>query len=144
MHHAPEIDVDQPLHLRLVDLVEAAEQGDAGIVDDDVEARMRGDCGLRKILDLRGLADIDAMRRDLAPGIFPISAATSCSPASSRSASARSQPRAASSSARARPMPLAAPVTAAALPDIAVIGCPMQARRKTSLTQSSPTFSNRN
>ena len=53
---------------------------------------------------------------------LPISAATCCSPASSRSASARSQPRAASSSASARPMPLAAPVTAAALPDIAVIG----------------------
>src|SRR5439155_1363679 len=53
---------------------------------------------------------------------LPISAATCCSPASSRSASARSQPRAANSSASARPMPLAAPVTAAALPDIAVIG----------------------
>src|SRR5713226_1643256 len=54
---------------------------------------------------------------------LPISAATACSPASSRSASARSQPRAASSSASARPMPLAAPVTAAAAPRIAVIGC---------------------
>src|SRR3954469_21500349 len=50
-----------------------------------------------------------------------ISAATDCSPASSRSASARSQPRAANSSARARPMPLAAPVMAAADPLIAVI-----------------------
>src|SRR5882672_8497493 len=50
-----------------------------------------------------------------------ISAATVCKPASSRSASATSQPRAASSSASARPMPLAAPVTAAADPRIAVI-----------------------
>src|SRR6266576_644445 len=55
--------------------------------------------------------------------VLAISAATACSPASSRSASARSQPRAASSSASARPMPLAAPVTAAAAPRIAVIGC---------------------
>ena len=39
-----------------------AEQGDAGIVDDDVEAGMGRDRRLRKILDLRGLADIDAMR----------------------------------------------------------------------------------
>src|SRR5258705_2442045 len=56
--------------------------------------------------------------------VLAISAATVRSPASSRSASARSQPRAASSSASARPMPLAAPVTAAAAPRIAVIGCP--------------------
>ena len=62
VHHAPEIDVDQPFHLRLVDLVERAEQGDAGIVDDDVQAGMGGDRRLRKFLDLRGLADIDAMR----------------------------------------------------------------------------------
>src|SRR6266702_2483105 len=54
---------------------------------------------------------------------LPISAAVCCRPASSRSASARSQPRAANSSANARPMPLAAPVTAAADPLIAVIGC---------------------
>ena len=53
VHHAPEIDVDQPLHLRLVDLVEGAEQGDAGIVDDDVQAGMRGDRRSCKILDLR-------------------------------------------------------------------------------------------
>src|SRR5713226_452145 len=51
----------------------------------------------------------------------PISSAVACSPASSRSASARSQPRAASSSASARPMPPAAPVTAAADPRIVVI-----------------------
>ena len=31
---------------------------------------MRGDRSLREILDLRGLADIDAMRADLAPGNF--------------------------------------------------------------------------
>ena len=62
VHHAPEIDVEQPFHLRLVDLVELAEQRDAGIVDDDVEAGMRGGRGLREILDLAGLADIDAVR----------------------------------------------------------------------------------
>ena len=43
-----------------------AEQRHAGIVDDDVERGMRRDGGLREILDLRGLADIDAVRRDLA------------------------------------------------------------------------------
>jgi len=40
VHDAPEIDVHQPVHLRLVDLVELAEQGDAGIVDDDVKPGM--------------------------------------------------------------------------------------------------------
>ena len=68
---------------------------------------------------------------------LPISAATCCSPASSRSASARSQPRAASSSASARPMPLAAPVTAAALPDIAVMsGSSMQVEEQGGFPQS--------
>src|SRR3984885_4283495 len=52
-----------------------------------------------------------------------MSAASVANPASSRSASARSQPRAASCSASARPMPLAAPVTAAAAPRIAVMLC---------------------
>ena len=61
VHHAPEIDVEQPVHLRLVDLVELAEQRHAGIVDDDVERGMRRDRGLRELLDLVGLADIDAM-----------------------------------------------------------------------------------
>ena len=61
MHHAPEIDVHQPVHLRLVDLVELAHQRDAGIVDDDVEAGMGRDRGLREVLDLLGLADIDAV-----------------------------------------------------------------------------------
>ena len=68
--HAPEIDVDQPFHLRLVDLVEAAEQGDARIVDENVEAGMGGDGSRCKILDLCGLADVDAIRGDLAPGIL--------------------------------------------------------------------------
>ena len=63
VHHAPEIDVHQPVHLRLVDLVELAEQGDAGIVDDDVEAGMSRCGGLRELLDLIGLADIDAVNR---------------------------------------------------------------------------------
>ncbi len=81
-----------------------------------------------------GLADVDAMHRDLArtcrrlPVVSAISAASVCSPASSRSASARSQPRAASSSASARPMPLAAPVTAAAAPRIAVMSCQLHAK----------------
>ena len=66
VHHAPEIDVDQPLHLRLVDLVEGAKQGDAGIVDDDVERGVGGDGRVREFLDLGGLADIDAVGRDLA------------------------------------------------------------------------------
>ena len=61
VHHAPEIDVHQPVHLRLVDLVELAHQRDAGIVDDDVEAGMSRDRGLRERLDLVGLADIDAV-----------------------------------------------------------------------------------
>ena len=66
VHHAPEIDVDQPLHLRLVDLVEGAEQCDAGIVDDDVERGVGGNGRVREFLDLGGLADIDAVGRDLA------------------------------------------------------------------------------
>jgi hypothetical protein len=54
MHHAPEVDVHQPVHLRLVDLGELAEQRDASIVDEDVEAGMGGDRGPREILDLAG------------------------------------------------------------------------------------------
>ena len=130
MHHAPEIDVHQPVHLRLVDFVELAEQRDAGIVDDDVEAGMGGDRGLREVRDLVGLADIDAVHADfLRMSVLAISAASVGSPASSRSASARSQPRAASSSASARPMPLAAPVTAAAAPRISVMAWWLQVGR---------------
>ncbi len=65
MHHTPEIDVHQPVHLRLVDFVELAEQGDAGIVDDDVEPGMGGDGGFCEVRDLLRLADIDAVGRDL-------------------------------------------------------------------------------
>ena len=83
---------------------------------------MGGDRALREGLDLGWLGDVDAVHADLARTCaLAISAATACSPASSRSASARSQPRAASSSASARPMPLAAPVTATAAPRIAVM-----------------------
>ena len=64
VHHAPEIDVHQPVHLRLVDLVELAEQRDAGIVDDDVEAGMAGDSCLREGFDLARLADVDAVQGD--------------------------------------------------------------------------------
>jgi hypothetical protein len=122
MHDAPEIDVHQPVHLRLLDLAELAEQSDAGIVDENVEGRVGRDRSLREIGDLRGLADIDAMRGDLLLAAVP--AASICKPASSRSASARSQPRAASAIANARPMPLAAPVTAAADPRITVMSVP--------------------
>ena len=52
VHHAPEIDLHQPVHLRLLDLVELAEQGDAGIVDDDVEPGMGRCRGLREVCDL--------------------------------------------------------------------------------------------
>jgi hypothetical protein len=65
MHHAPKIDVHQPFHLRLIDLVELAHQGDAGIVDQDVEAGMRGGGGAREFRDLGRLADIDRVHRDL-------------------------------------------------------------------------------
>ncbi len=83
---------------------------------------MGGDRALREGLDLGCLGDVDAVDADLArTRVLAISAATACSPASSRSASARSAPRAASSSASARPMPLAAPVTATAAPRIAVM-----------------------
>ena len=68
MHHAPEIDVEQPVHLRLVNLAKLAEQRHAGIVDDEVERRMACGRRLREIGDLAGLADVDAMRGDLSPG----------------------------------------------------------------------------
>src|SRR6187402_2939189 len=66
VYGAPEIDVEQPLHLRLFDLVELAEQGDAGIVDDDVELGMRRAGSSREFRNLLGLADIDAVGADLA------------------------------------------------------------------------------
>jgi hypothetical protein len=122
VHHAPEIDVDQPLHLRLVDLVERAEQRDAGIVDDNVQRGVGGNGRVRKLLDLGGLADIDPVGRDLAgasladlgghllqPGLVAVG--------ERKIAAARGQLQ------RERAtMPLAAPITAAALPDIAVVG----------------------
>ena len=49
MHDAPEIDVDQPVHLRLVDLAKLAEQRHAGIIDHDVERRMRHSRGVFEI-----------------------------------------------------------------------------------------------
>ena len=122
VHHAPEIDVEQPVHLRLVDLLELPEQRHAGIVDEDVERGMRRDRLARELRDVVGLADIDAMQADLALTRRSRQRGSS-SPASSRSASARSQPRLASSIASARPMPLAAPVMAAA-PLIAVMRAP--------------------
>ena len=57
-------------NLRLVDLGELAEQRHAGIVDDDIEAGMRRDRGVREVGDPCGFADIDAVHRDLAlPGL---------------------------------------------------------------------------
>ena len=77
----------------------------------------------RELLDLAGLADIDAMHGDLASAALPIRRQRS---AAGLVAIGQREvaPRAASASASARPMPLAAPVTAAADPVIAVIGCP--------------------
>jgi hypothetical protein len=67
MDHAPEVDVEQPVHLRLVDLTELAEQGDARIVDDDIEAGMRRYGRVGKASDLGRGADIEAMRGELDP-----------------------------------------------------------------------------
>jgi hypothetical protein len=68
VHHAPEIDVEQPVHLRLVDLLERAHQRHAGIVDDDAERGMRDGRLTRELRDVVGLADVDAMQADLACG----------------------------------------------------------------------------
>src|SRR5690348_15872442 len=61
MNHAPEIDIEQPLHLSLLDLVKLAEQRHAGIVDEDVQSRMRGNGCFGKIGDLGSIADIGAV-----------------------------------------------------------------------------------
>lgn len=68
VHHAPEIDVEQPVHLRLVDLLERSHQCNAGIVDDDAKCGMRGGRLTRELRDVVGLADIDAMQAELACG----------------------------------------------------------------------------
>jgi hypothetical protein len=65
-HHAPEIDVDQPFHLREVDLGKSSHQRDAGIVDEDVERRMRAGRGPSEFLDRLRVAHVENMRRDLA------------------------------------------------------------------------------
>jgi hypothetical protein len=108
----------------VIDFVELAEQRNAGIIDDDVERGMFCYRGLRERLDLRGLADIDAMQRDFLRTVFGDLGGERLQPR------AKSQPRAANSSASARPMPLAAPVMAAAAPRIAVIGCRLHAGGK--------------
>ena len=64
MHRAPEIDVEQPLHLGLVDLVKLAEQRDAGIVDDNIQRRVGRDRLARKGCDRLALADIDPVKAD--------------------------------------------------------------------------------
>jgi hypothetical protein len=51
--------------LRLINFVELTEQGDARIIDDNVEARVPSDCGVGEILKLARLSDIDGMDRDL-------------------------------------------------------------------------------
>ena len=68
MHRAPEIDIEQPLHLRLVDLVKLTEQRDAGIVDDDVQRRVRGDRLARKGGDRLAIADVEAVKADFSRG----------------------------------------------------------------------------
>jgi hypothetical protein len=66
VHHAPEIDVEQPVHLRLVDLLERPHQRHAGIVDDDAKRGMCRDRVRRELRDVAGLRDIDAVHADLA------------------------------------------------------------------------------
>jgi hypothetical protein len=64
MHRAPEIDVEQPFHLRLVDLVKQAEQRDAGVVDQDVQRRVAGDRIAHKAGNRLRVAHIDAVQAD--------------------------------------------------------------------------------
>ena len=64
VYHAPEIDAHQPGHLRIVELVELAQQRNTGIVDDDAEGREFRYGRARELFDLFGVRDIDAVNRD--------------------------------------------------------------------------------
>jgi hypothetical protein len=105
----------------VIDLVELAEQGDAGVVDDDVEAGMSRCGGLRELFNLTWFRDVDAVNADLLQAGFGDLGGKRLQ--SGLVAIRQRQVAAArrSSSASARPIPLAAPVTAAAAPRIAVI-----------------------
>ena len=70
--------LNKPVHLRLVDLAELAEQGDAGIVDEDVERGMGGGRGRRELQNLFRRADIHA--KEACDGQQAIEQLAACQP----------------------------------------------------------------
>ena len=65
-HDAPEIDIHQPRHLRLVEFIELSQQRNPGIVDKQAKRREIGNGGRGEILNCFGIGDIHAADRDAA------------------------------------------------------------------------------
>src|SRR5579864_9368678 len=65
-HYAPEVNVHEPRHLRLIEFVELTEQCDSRVVEEQVERWKICDRGCREILNLLRLGNIDGTNRDAA------------------------------------------------------------------------------
>ena len=89
--------------------------GDAGVVDQDVDARVVGGDRLPHVVDRGFVGDIDVSASAL-PRDCLASDAVSSAPSRLRSAQITVAPNAARPSANERPRPLPAPVTTAILP----------------------------
>ena len=62
-HHAEEVDGEQPVEIGLVDHLERAADGDAGVVDEQVEAAVRGADVGRQRRDGVAIGDVEPVRR---------------------------------------------------------------------------------
>jgi hypothetical protein len=111
-HCRAEIDLEQPVEVGLADLLEGAGKRHARIVEEQIDAPVLGQDGLRQIRSRRTIRDVERVAGDADawPAKQP---PVSASPGSLMSASARWQPRVASDCAIERPMPLPAPVITA-------------------------------
>ncbi|HEX9491463.1 MAG TPA: hypothetical protein VF930_14345 [Stellaceae bacterium] len=69
MHHAPEIDADEPGDVVEAELGHRADHGDAGIVDEQRDAPVLAQHGVAEFLHRRGIGDVDLMHRDANAGL---------------------------------------------------------------------------
>jgi len=66
-HHAPEIDVEQPLEIAFGDLIEGPVERDAGVVDKKVDEAVRGEHGFGQSGDARAVGHVEPMQADREP-----------------------------------------------------------------------------
>ena len=116
----PEVDVHDALEVLELRAFDVAGEGDAGIVDDDVD----GTEGRRDVIGIAqhmlALGDVEVIGTRLAPDGLDESPVSS-SPASSTSLIASRAPRRPTLTASARPIPEPAPVTTTTWPGMRVM-----------------------